>query len=202
MSEFLKRFADNLNKNVPGFIGVAIAEVKTGIAIFSHSVDDEFDPELASTFYLEIVRAKINSIYVLKLKNQKIDTIVVNLTSQIHLVDLSDNGEYFIYLAIEDDKNDSLPVVKKLIEQYKQEIKSIQDELRMVHEDLQNYEMQKAKSYRDELEQIEKELKLIREDFNKTEDNKARLLREEREQIEIELKIVQEDLRKQSESEL
>ena len=199
MSEFLNRFADNLNKTVPGYIGVAIAEVKTGIAIFSHTVDEEFDPALASTFYLEIVRAKINSIYVLKLENQKIDTITVNLTSQIHLVDLSDNQEYFIYLALEDHKNDALVVVKKLIEQYKNEIKLIQDELKLVHQDLQNYEAQKARSYKEEIEQIEQELKTIREDFNNIEDRKTRLLREEREQIEKELKMVQEDLRNASE---
>ncbi len=171
MSEFLKRFADNLNKNVPGFIGVAIAEVKTGIVIFSNSANEDFDAELAITFYLEIVRAKINAIYILGLKNQKIDTIIINLTSQIHLVDLSDNGEYFIYLALADNKTDSLTKVKSLITQYKEEIKLIQEEL-----------------------------KIVQEDLNKNEDTKARLLREEREQIEKELKIVQEDLRREFEN--
>lgn len=31
MSDFLKQFGDDLQKNVPGFIAVAIAEIKSGI---------------------------------------------------------------------------------------------------------------------------------------------------------------------------
>ncbi len=128
MSDFLKRFGDDLKKNVPGFIAVTITEVKSGIAFFSFSVVPEYDPELASTFYLEIVRAKMNSISALGLKGQKIDTIVVNLTSQIHFIDLSDNGEYFIYLVLEDSKNLNLGITKLLINKYKQEMKLIQQQ--------------------------------------------------------------------------
>lgn len=128
MSDFLKRFGDDLKKNVPGFIAVAVTEVKSGIAFFSASVVPEYDPELASTFYLEIVRAKMNSISALGLKGQKIDTIVVNLTSQIHFIDLSDNGEYFIYLMLEDGKNLNLGVTKLLVNKYKQEMKLIQQQ--------------------------------------------------------------------------
>jgi hypothetical protein len=130
MSSFLERFGNDLKKNVPGFIAVAVTEVKSGISYFSISVVPEFDPELASTFYLEIVRAKMNSISALGLKDQKIDTIVVNLTSQIHFIDLSDNGEYFIYLALHESKNVNLGVTKMLVNKYKQEMKLIQQELK------------------------------------------------------------------------
>lgn len=130
MSDFLNRFGDDLKKNVPGFIAVTVTEVKSGIPYFSFSVEPEYDPELASTFYLEIVRAKMNSISALGLKNQKIDTIVVNLTSQIHFIDLSDNGEYFIYLALQDGKNVNLGITKLLINKYKQEMKAMQQEMK------------------------------------------------------------------------
>lgn len=130
MSSFLERFGDDLKKNVPGFIAVAVTEVKSGISYFSISVVPEYDTELASTFYLEIVRAKMNSISALGLKDQKIKTIVVNLTSQIHFVDLSDNGEYFIYLVIQENKNINLGVTQMLLNKYKQEMKLIQKELK------------------------------------------------------------------------
>ena len=130
MSDFLNRFGDDLKKNVPGFIAVTVTEVKSGIPYFSFSVVPSYDPELASTFYLEIVRAKMNSISALGLKNQKIDTIVVNLTSQIHFIDLSDNGEYFIYLALQDGKNVNLGITKLLINKYKQEMKAMQQEMK------------------------------------------------------------------------
>ena len=70
----------------------------------------------------------MNSITALGLKDQKLDTIVVTLTSQIHFIDLSDNGEYFIYLALQDSSNLNLGITKMLINKYKQELKSIQQE--------------------------------------------------------------------------
>ena len=130
MSDFLKRFGDDLKKNIPGFIAATVTEVKSGIAYISLSVLKDYDPELASTFYLEIVRAKMNSISALGLKDQKIKTIVVNLTSQIHFVDLSDNGEYFIYMVIQENKNINLGVTQMLLNKYKQEMKLIQKELK------------------------------------------------------------------------
>ena len=128
MSDFLKRFGDYLKKNIPGFIAATVTEVKSGLAYISLSVIKDYDPELASSFYLEIVRAKMNSITALGLKDQKLDTIVVTLTSQIHFIDLSDNGEYFIYLVLQDGGNLNLGITKMLINKYKQELKSIQQE--------------------------------------------------------------------------
>lgn len=136
MSVFLNRFSDDLKKTVPSFIAVTFTEVKSGISYFSFSVVPEYDPELASTFYLEIVRAKMNSIVALGLKNQKLDSIVINLTSQIHYIDVSDNGEFFIYLALKDGENQSLGISKLLINKYKQEIRLIQEENRLIQEEL------------------------------------------------------------------
>jgi hypothetical protein len=126
MSTFLKQFGDDLKKNIPGFIAVTITEVRTGIVYFSQSEDPNYDSELSSSFYLEIVRAKMNSIIATDLKDQKIDTIVINLTSQIHFIDLSDNGEYFIYLTLKDNKNFNFGITKLRLNRYKQEIKLIQ----------------------------------------------------------------------------
>ena len=98
MSDFLNKFGEDLKKNIPGFIAVTITEVKTGIVYYSLSIDPNFDSELSSTFYLEIVRAKMNAITATSLKDQKIDTILVNLTSQVHFIYVSENGQFFIYL--------------------------------------------------------------------------------------------------------
>ncbi|GEM_PF-77454 len=166
MSQFLERFSNNLKKNVPGFIAVAITEVKTGIVFYSLSADPDYDPELASSFYLEIIKTNLNSIYILKLKNQKIDTIVVNLTTQFHLIDLAENGEFFIYLALEDDGNGNLETAKSLLKQYKQEVKQIRDDLQIIQEDLKKDEEKKAQIIRDELLLIEEELKKVRKDLD------------------------------------
>jgi hypothetical protein len=120
MSDFLKQFGEDLKKNVPGYIAVAVTEIKSGISYYSNSVKPEFDPELASAFNLEVVKAKLNAINALGL-DETIDNILINLSSQIHVIDVADNNEYFIYLAVDSSKA-NLGMTKALLNKYKKEI--------------------------------------------------------------------------------
>jgi len=120
MSDFLKQFGDEVKKNIPGYIAVAVTEIKSGISYFSDTVVDGFDPELASAFNLEVVKAKLNAISALGL-NQSIDDIMITLTDQIHIIDISENNEYFIYLAVDSNKA-NLGMTKALLNKYKKEI--------------------------------------------------------------------------------
>ncbi|KQB39698.1 MULTISPECIES: hypothetical protein [Flavobacterium] len=121
MSDFLKQFGEDLKKNVPGFIAVSVAEIKSGMSYYSQSVLSDFDPELASAFNLEVVKAKMNAIKALNLTGQVIDNVMITLTSQIHIIDVSDNGEYFIYLAVDSTKA-NLGMTKSILNKYKKEI--------------------------------------------------------------------------------
>ena len=121
MSDFLKQFGEDLQKNVPGFIAVSVAEIKSGMSYHSQSVVPNFDPELASAFNLEVVKAKMNAIKALSLNGQAIDNIMITLTSQIHIIDVSDNGDYFIYLAVDSTKA-NLGMTKSILNKYKKEI--------------------------------------------------------------------------------
>jgi len=120
MSDFLKQFGDEVKKNIPGYIAVAVTEIKSGISYFSDTAVDSFDPELASAFNLEVVKAKLNAISALGL-NQNIDDIMITLTDQIHIIDISENNEYFIYLAVDSNKA-NLGMTKALLNKYKKEI--------------------------------------------------------------------------------
>lgn len=120
MSDFLKQFGDEVKKNIPGYIAVAVTEIKSGISYFSDSSLDGFDPELASAFNLEVVKAKLNAISALGL-SQSIDDIMITLTNQIHIIDISENNEYFIYLAVDSNKA-NLGMTKALLNKYKKEI--------------------------------------------------------------------------------
>jgi len=121
MSDFLKQFGEDLKKNIPGFIAVSVAEIQSGMSYYSQSVLSEFDPELASAYNLEVVKAKMNAIRALKLQDQVIDNIMITLSSQIHIIDVSDNGEYFIYLAVDSSKA-NLGMTKSILNKYKKEI--------------------------------------------------------------------------------
>ncbi|KAF2507407.1 hypothetical protein [Flavobacterium foetidum] len=121
MSDFLKQFGEDLKKNVPGFIAVSVAEIKSGMSYYSQSVLSDFDPELASAYNLEVVKAKMSAIKALNLKDQVIDNVMITLTSQIHIIDVSDNQEYFIYLAVDSTKA-NLGMTKSILNKYKKEI--------------------------------------------------------------------------------
>ena len=123
MSDFLKQFGDDLEKNVPGFIAVSIAEIQTGMSYFSLSIVPDFDPELASAFNLEVVKAKMNAVSALGLKNQIVSDIMITLTSQIHIIDVSENNLYMIYLAVDSTKA-NLGMTKAILNKYKKEIAS------------------------------------------------------------------------------
>lgn len=103
MSDFLNTFVNDLKSNLSGFVAVAVTEVQTGMSYVSNTLDPSFDPELASAYNLEVVKAKLNAIRALKL-NEKIDDILITLNSQIHIINLAENGEYFVYLAVDSSK--------------------------------------------------------------------------------------------------
>ncbi len=46
---------------------------------------------------------------------------MINLSSQIHIIDISDAGDYFIYLAVDANKV-NLGMTKALLNKYKQDI--------------------------------------------------------------------------------
>ncbi|BDU26034.1 MULTISPECIES: hypothetical protein [unclassified Flavobacterium] len=121
MSDFLTQFGEDLKKNVPGFIAVSVAEIASGMSYYSQSVVADFDPELASAYNLEVVKAKMNAIKALNLQGQVVDNIMITLSSQIHIIDVSDNQLYFIYLAVDSTKA-NLGMTKSILNKYKKEI--------------------------------------------------------------------------------
>ncbi|WP_289045232.1 hypothetical protein [uncultured Olleya sp.] len=122
MSNFLEQFTEDIKSNVPGYIAVSVTEVSSGVCYVSHSNSKDFDPEIASAFNLEVVKAKKSAIKALDL-DASIQDILITLNSQIHIIDVSENGEYFIYLAVDSDKA-NLGMTRALLKKYKKEIVS------------------------------------------------------------------------------
>ena len=122
MSDFLQNFQNDLKENINGFIAVSVTEVETGMSYCSLTVKPDFDPELASAYNLEVVKAKLNAIRALGL-DQKINDILITLTDQIHIIDVSEDGRYFIYLAVDSTKA-NLGLTRATLSKYKKDITS------------------------------------------------------------------------------
>ncbi|MCV9932069.1 hypothetical protein OIU80_07220 [Flavobacterium sp. LS1R47] len=122
MSDFLQNFQNDLKENISGFIAVSVTEVETGMSYSSLSLDPNFDPELASAYNLEVVKAKMKAINALGL-NEKINDILITLTNQLHIIDVSEDGKYFIYLAV-DSSRANLGMTRAVLAKFKKDIVS------------------------------------------------------------------------------
>ena len=119
-TNFLDQFKSDIKDNVPGFIALSVTEIETGVSLVSHSETPDFDPDIASAFNLEVAKAKMSAIKALGL-NAKIQDILITLTNQIHIIDVSEKGDYFIYLAVDSDKA-NLGMTRALLKKYKKDI--------------------------------------------------------------------------------
>ena len=125
MTNVLDKFIQDMKNNIPGFIAVSVTEVRSGVSYGSDSVDPSFDPNLASAYNLEVVKAKQNALQALGLASkEKIVDILITLTGQIHIIDIAANGGYFIYLVVDSTKA-NLGLTRALLAKYKKDLTAI-----------------------------------------------------------------------------
>ena len=125
MINVLDKFIQDMKTNVPGFIAVSVTEVRSGVSYGAESGDPSFDPNLASAYNLEVVKAKQNALQILGLASkEKIEDILITLTNQIHIIDIAASGGYFIYLAVDSSKA-NLGLTRALLAKYKKDLAAI-----------------------------------------------------------------------------
>jgi len=91
-------------KETNGVVAVSLVEISSGMTLGSFS-DGKLDPEIASAYNVEVVKAKLKAIEALGLKGKEsIDDILITLNTQYHLINCSENGEHMIYLAADKEK--------------------------------------------------------------------------------------------------
>ena len=118
MEAILKELVNNIKENIPGYMGVSVTEMTSGESLISDSIIDGFDPELASAFNVEIINAKKKTMETLNII-EELNDIQFNLSNQIHTINISPSGEYFIYLALDRNKA-NMGITKKLLNKYKE----------------------------------------------------------------------------------
>ena len=125
MTNVLDKFVQDIRTNVPGFIAVSVTEVKSGVSYVAASADPNLDPNLASAYNLEVVKAKMSALRILGLEDkEKIEDILITLTNQIHVIDLAPNGNYFVFLVVDSSKA-NLGITRSLLARYKKDLQSI-----------------------------------------------------------------------------
>ncbi|WP_347051003.1 hypothetical protein [Flavobacterium olei] len=119
-NDFLNVFLNEMKTNVNGFIAVAVTEIESGLSFGNLTVDPSFDPELAAAYNLEVVKAKLSAVKALNL-NQDIEDILITLSNQIHIIDISPNKKFMIYLAADASKA-NLGMTRAILKKHKAEV--------------------------------------------------------------------------------
>ncbi|OIV43501.1 hypothetical protein [Flavobacterium johnsoniae] len=119
-NDFLNVFLNEMKTNVNGFIAVAVTEIESGLSFGNLTIDSAFDPELAAAYNLEVVKAKLNAVKALNL-NQDIEDILITLSNQIHIIDISPNKKFMIYLAADASKA-NLGMTRAVLRKHKAEL--------------------------------------------------------------------------------
>ena len=119
-NDFLNVFLNEMKTNVNGFIAVAVTEIESGLSFGNLTVDPGFDPELAAAYNLEVVKAKLSAVKALGL-NQDIEDILFTLSNQIHIIDISPNKKFMIYLAADASKA-NLGMTRAILRKHKAEV--------------------------------------------------------------------------------
>ncbi|TPG38716.1 hypothetical protein [Flavobacterium pectinovorum] len=119
-NDFLNVFLNEMKTNVNGFIAVAVTEIESGLSFGNLTVDPGFDPELAAAYNLEVVKAKLSAVKALNL-NQEIEDILITLSNQIHIIDISPNKKFMIYLAADSTKA-NLGMTRAILRKHKLEL--------------------------------------------------------------------------------
>lgn len=119
-NDFLNVFLNEMKTNVNGFIAVAVTEIESGLSFGNLTIDPGFDPELAAAYNLEVVKAKLSAVKALNL-NQDIEDILITLSNQIHIIDISPNKKFMIYLAADSTKA-NLGMTRAILRKHKLEL--------------------------------------------------------------------------------
>ncbi|MBO2009885.1 hypothetical protein [Hymenobacter negativus] len=115
------KIVDAIISDLPGLMAVAVVDVISGMALASHSNSPNINPETAAAYNTEVVRQKQKAMTALKLQNETIEDILITLTTQLHLLKLTPNGNKFIYLVV-NSRETNLAIAREVLRAHVDEI--------------------------------------------------------------------------------
>lgn len=100
--DFIKEFIEGAKDSSEGILAISVVEIESGMSLGSYT-DGAIDTDVASAYNVEVVKSKLKAITALNLKD-RIDDILITLSSQYHLINCTDSGTHMIYLAADKNK--------------------------------------------------------------------------------------------------
>jgi predicted regulator of Ras-like GTPase activity (Roadblock/LC7/MglB family) len=108
-----KVIQDILN-DLPGLMAVAVVDVTSGMSLASHSNTPSINPDTAAAYNTEVVKQKQKAMAALKLTGERIEDILITLSSQLHLIKLNTAGNKFVYLVV-NSRETNLAIAREVL---------------------------------------------------------------------------------------
>ncbi|UOQ78797.1 hypothetical protein MUN84_09815 [Hymenobacter sp. 5516J-16] len=104
----------NVLAELPKLLAVAVVDVASGTSLAAHTNSPTINPSTAAAYNAEVVKHKLKALTALALQGEAIEDILITLSSQLHLFQLTDKGGQFIYLVV-DAGSTSLAMAREVL---------------------------------------------------------------------------------------
>jgi predicted regulator of Ras-like GTPase activity (Roadblock/LC7/MglB family) len=111
----LPELLDQFQNEVPGFVSTDVVEIDSGMSIGGESIDPEFDSDMASASYAEVVKSNRRALDLLGMDDSATEDILIT-TEQVYLLLRELGDEYYHGLAISREGN--LGMARMLMKKY------------------------------------------------------------------------------------
>lgn len=112
MSKKTEEAFSHAKDSLPGLKAISAVEVETGLAHGSLVVDEAFDLDAASAYNAEVLKAKIKAKNAMGMNKEKVELIMIELTSQLHLIQPTPSEKFLVYMAV-DKSSSNMGIVRK-----------------------------------------------------------------------------------------
>ncbi|MEQ9306578.1 MAG: hypothetical protein RJQ14_21875 [Marinoscillum sp.] len=120
MSNKIEKAFDYAKGEISGLKAISAVEVDSGLSHGSLIVDEKFDLDAASAYNAEVLKAKIKAKNAMGMDKEKIELIIIELSSQIHFIQPTHSEKYLIYMAA--DKSSNLGVTRKVMKEVSSQV--------------------------------------------------------------------------------
>ena len=92
-------------QEIPGLKAISAVEIASGLPYGSLVVDKTFDLDAASAYNSEVIKAKIKAKNAMGMKSERIQLMIIELDTQVHMIQPSKDEKFLVYMAADKSMN-------------------------------------------------------------------------------------------------
>jgi hypothetical protein len=123
MANTIEQAFEYAKKEMNGLKAISLVDVSSGLSHGSLIIDTKFDLDAASAYNAEVLKAKVKAKSAMGMAKENIEIMIIELTSQIHMILPLAGDKYLIYAAA-DRSNSNIGIARKVMIEVAEMVKS------------------------------------------------------------------------------